>query len=233
VAEGEVLLSAASPYDTAKEFARREGSLNGALILYFWQGQFWRWNGRFYQALTEDVMRSQIYKFLDAAQKWAGSQTVRFQPKPRNVNDVLDCLKAVVALGVECAPPMWLDTKTTATEMIVFRNGIVNVLTGAMQGLSPRLWVHGALSFDWQPASPCPTWDKFLADVFPGDQESKDVLEEWMGYCMTEETKFQKGAMLMAKTERQRHHQRRIEAHSWGRIICRAELQHLDGEREF
>jgi len=84
-----------------------------------------------------------------------------------------------------------------ATDWVVFRNGIVNVLTGEMQPLSHRLWAHSALGFDWEPHSPCPTWERVLKDLFPDDEESRNFVEEFMGYCMTEETKFQKGAMLI------------------------------------
>jgi putative DNA primase/helicase len=113
------------------------------------------------------------------------------------VNDVLDCLKTGLALGVECQPPMWLDTKQPATEWIGFANRVVNVLTGDKRDSSPDLWVHSALAFDWDPEAPCPVWDKFLKDVFPDDEESEQFVEEWIGYCMTEETRFQKGAMLI------------------------------------
>jgi len=113
------------------------------------------------------------------------------------VNEVLDCLKTGLALGVECQPPMWLDTRTGATDCIVFNNGIVNVLTGEKQSLSHRFWAHSALGFDWRPDAACPAWERFLENLFPDDEESKQFLEEWMGYCMTEETKFQKGAMLI------------------------------------
>jgi putative DNA primase/helicase len=191
------ILNANAPYDTAKEFIRRECVLAGART-WFWQGQFWRWNGKFYAPDPDEVMRRLVYEFLDGAKRWTGqNQTVRFQPTPRHVNEVLDCLKTGLALGVECQPPMWLDSPEPATECIVFGNGIVNVLTGEVRPLSHLFWAHSALGFDWRPDCPCPVWEGFLEDVFPGDAESKSFLEEWMGYCMTEETKFQKGAMLI------------------------------------
>jgi putative DNA primase/helicase len=196
-AEAAVVLSPQAPYDTAKEFARRHCHREGQPVVWFWQGQFWRWNGRFYATEPDEIMRGLVYAFLDGASKWSGNQTVKFQPNPRHVNEVLDCLKTGLALGVECQPPMWLDPRKPATEMIVFQNGIVNVLTGEMQPLSHRLWAHSALGFDWRPEAGCPAWRQFLENVFPGDTESAEFLEEWMGYCMTEETKFQKGAMLV------------------------------------
>ncbi len=196
--ESSPVLSVSAPYDTAKEFIRRQCSLEGAPLVWFWQGQFWRWNGAYYAPEPDEVMRGLVYGFLDSARKWTGqNQTVRFQPTPRHVNEVLDCLKTGLALGVEFQPPMWMDTSASGTDWIVFRNGIVNVLTGEMRPLSHRFWAHSALRFDWRPDTPCPVWDHFMNEAFPDDEESKQAVEEFIGYSMTEETKFQKGAMLI------------------------------------
>jgi putative DNA primase/helicase len=192
------VLNANAPFDTAKIFAQHHCRVDGTTVVWFWQGQFWRWNGKFYATEPDEVMRGRVYAFLDGAQRWTGqNQTARFQPNPRHVNEVLDCLKTGLALGVECPPPMWLDSRQSATAWIAFQNGIVNVLTGELRPLSPNLWTHSALGFDWRSDAPCRTWERFLQDVFPDDEESVQFLEEWMGYCMTEETKFQKGAMLI------------------------------------
>jgi putative DNA primase/helicase len=40
-------------------------------------------------------------------------------------------------------------------------------------------------------------WERFLEEVFPNDAESRDCIEELLGYGMTEETKFQKGFLLI------------------------------------
>jgi putative DNA primase/helicase len=80
---------------------------------------------------------------------------------------------------------------------VAFANALVNVVTGEAQPLTPRLWVQGALGFEWQPEAKAPTWGRFLGEVFEDDPESQECMEQWMGYCMTEETKFQKGMMLI------------------------------------
>jgi putative DNA primase/helicase len=195
--EGPVVLNARAPYETAKEFARRRCYRDGKPVVWYWQGQFWRWNGKYYEEEKEEVIRGEVYAFLDGASRWIGpNQTAEFQPTPKHVNDLLDGLKTGLALPVECQPPMWLDSRRPATDMNVFQNGIVNMLTGERQELTPNLWVHSALGFEWKPG-PTPVWDRWLDEVFPGDEESKQCLEELTGYCMTEETKFQKGGMLL------------------------------------
>jgi putative DNA primase/helicase len=194
-----VVLFAHAPYDIAKEFARREGSLGDVHVVWFWQGQWWRWNGKFYAAEDEALIRAQVYAFLDGAMKWTQQGQVRFQPQPRHVNDVLDCLRTGLALGAEYQPPMWLDTREPATDVVVFGNRAVNVVTGEPRELSPKLWVQSGLEFDWEPDAPCRVWLRFLDEVFPGDVAAQEFVEEWLGYCMTDETKFQKGALLIGE----------------------------------
>ena len=94
---------------------------------------------------------------------------------------------------------MWLETGERATNVLVFGNVLVNVLTGKPLPLTPGLWVHNALGFDWKPEAKCPRWERFLEEIFPRDKESADCVEELLGYCMTDETKFQKGACLIGK----------------------------------
>jgi putative DNA primase/helicase len=192
-------LSPSGPYDSAKEYVRRKCWRDGSLATYFWQDQFWEWNGRYYEVVEERVMRDRVYAFLDDSKKGAVNEEQRFRPKPSHVNDMLDGLKSGLVLGAKWLPPMWFENGERATNVLAFRNGLVNVLTGEQVEPTPGLWVHSALEFDWKPAAVCPRWVQFLEEIFPGDQESKDFIEEWFGYCMTEETKFQKGAALIGE----------------------------------
>ena len=204
-ADARPVLNPSAPYAIAGEFIHRHCMVGDDCVLWHWQGQFYRWGGRVYEAVPDELMRGQLYNFLNDAVKKAGEVLHPFQPTPRHVNEVIDSLKSRLALGVECQPPMWLGTRRSGTDWIVFQNRVVNVLTEETCDLTPDLWVHSALGFDWNDAAECPAWETFLAQVFPKanapagtvDEESVQFLEEFMGYCMTEETKFQKGAMLI------------------------------------
>ena len=205
VADALLVLNPSSPYDTAGEFIHRRCKLGDQCILWFWQDQFYRWGGRVYEPVSEKALEGQLYEFLDKAVKSSGGGHVRFQPTPKNVSDVLHGIKSRLALGIEYHPPMWIGTREPATDWVVFNNKVVNVLTEDVQDLTPDLWVHSALEFDWNPEATCEAWETFLAQVFPGDGpsgedvESVNLLEEWMGYCMTEETKFQKGLLMIGQ----------------------------------
>lgn len=198
-ADASPVLNPSAPYDNASEFIHRTALVDGHCTVWFWQDVFYRWSGRVYEPVPHEVMRQQVYRFLDGARRRSGEQLLRFQPTPRHVNETIDALKSQLALGLECHPPMWLERRESAKDWVVFQNGIVNMLTEEVRPLTPDLWVHNALGFNWDPDAECPAWETFLAEVFPDDPESVDFAEQWMGYNMTDETRFQKGAMFIGE----------------------------------
>lgn len=197
---GRPVLNPNAPYDIAGEYIHQHCMHGEDCILWYWQGQFYRWSDRIYEVVPDESMRGQMYGFLNGAVKRSGGNLVPFEPDSRRVNEVIDALKSRLALGVECQPPMWIGDRLPAAEWVVFQNAVVNVLTEEVRPLTPDLWTHSALEFEWDPEAECPQWMEFLGQVFPGpDMESVNLLEEWMGYCMTEETKFQKGLLMIGQ----------------------------------
>jgi putative DNA primase/helicase len=200
----EPVLSKAAPYDIAKEYARRRFFKDGFLATYFHQGEFWAWNACFYERVPGSRISDDMYAFLDAARVRARDdeeKTARFKPRPADVEAVMKCLKAGVGLDANGA--MWLGGKPKgmpeAKDVIVFRDGLVDITTGEHSELTPRFWTQSAVDCEYDPEAPCERWERFLEEVFPGDGEAQDFVEEWIGLNMTGETKFQKGAMFVGK----------------------------------
>ena len=94
-----------------KGILRRRCFHEGVLATYFWQDEFWEWNGRYYATVEPQIIRDRVYAFLDGSRKFAGGdELTRFKPNPKLVNDVLDALKAGLTLPDACQPPMWIDS---------------------------------------------------------------------------------------------------------------------------
>jgi hypothetical protein len=125
-----VILSKASPYDSALEFVRRNFVRDGALTVYWWNGSFWRWNGRCYEKASVDKITANVWAFLDEAR--TGTDKVRFRPKPHDAEGVMKALKAGLTLDVD--PPCWLDGGGKASGVLVFKNGIVARLIAVQPG---------------------------------------------------------------------------------------------------
>jgi putative DNA primase/helicase len=194
---GAVKLAQGVPYDIARIFVAQRHMRAGRVVLWFWEGRFWSWNGRHYEAMTDKAVRDQVYGFLGTSMKYDGS---RFKPRPKDTNEVLDVLRSVLGLnGPKYQPPMWLDSGGRAGELMAFRNGVVDLRTGRLMPPSPVLWSHAAVDYEWDPEASCERWEQFLGEVFPGDVESQQFVEEWIGYCMTEDVRYHKGALLIGK----------------------------------
>jgi putative DNA primase/helicase len=191
------VLSHAASFDNAREFARRRCWKAGSLSVYAWGGKFWEWNERSYYQMEEAALKASVYTFLDGSLKRTNDGPARFRPKPRHVTELLDGLRAGLALPAWCGPPMRLDTGERAGDVLMFRNGLVEILSGSLVAPTPKLWVHDSVEYDWDPDAECPQWLGFLEGIFPGDQEAKDCLEEFLGLSQTEDVSFQKGLMAI------------------------------------
>jgi putative DNA primase/helicase len=189
--DGPILLSKGSPYDSAREFVRRHWIKDGTLGVYWWNEAWWEWNGRCYAAVSGAKINSDVWAFLDGARVGVGTDSSRYRPKPADVEGVVKALKA--GCGLTLDPPCWLDGRAGGDGVLVFKNAIVDIETGRMIGLSPKLWTHTALDFDYDPGARCEVWDRFLGEVFEGDAETRDCIEEQLGLGMTMDVRFHKG----------------------------------------
>ncbi|WP_165068363.1 phage/plasmid primase, P4 family [Paludisphaera rhizosphaerae] len=98
----------------------------------------------------------------------------------------------------------WCDLSAwPAGELIAARNALVHppsFVTGAacMARPSPRYFNAFALDYDFDPEAPAPrAWIAFLQQVWPNDPDSIAALQEWFGYLLTSETRFQKILMMI------------------------------------
>lgn len=114
---------------------------------------------------------------------------------------MIKCLKACVAIDDRDAPPRWLDGRETPTaeSLLVFRNCVVSGETGEIVDLTPKYWAQDGVDFDFDPQAQCPRWERFLNEVFPDDRESQMTIEEQLGYGMTHDTRFEKGALWVGE----------------------------------
>ena len=150
-------LNLSAPYDVAKVFVIRNngfiGKIEGELVrkptLWFWQREFWAWNGCCYQMVEEDEVRAKVYDFLDRSVELDGRA---LKPKPRNVSEVIDGLKAGANIKIAEAPT-WLGVEglPEAKGFLVCRNGLVEFETGKLRKHDPRFFGINSVDFDFDP----------------------------------------------------------------------------------
>jgi putative DNA primase/helicase len=193
-----------APQENARAFARRRCFQEGFLAVRFWQEKFWRWNGLAYEPMAERTIRDMAWDFLGGAsvrvQSGDGFVLSKFDVNPNHVNQLIDALKSGVGIPVDWYPPMWLHSRERASEVIVFRNGVLDIRTRELFSPSPKLWVHGSAEYDWEPSARCPAFDRFLQEIHPDDPEAWQAINEMNGVCMTQDVRFEKGWALIGET---------------------------------
>ena len=96
-------------------------------------------------------------------------------------------------------PALWVDHNwIPCPDHLIVSNGILNLnrlLEGEAQASltlhTPNFVSKVELPFPFDPQAQCPEWKTFLEEVLP-DPESRQLLREVFGYCLTYDTSLQK-----------------------------------------
>jgi putative DNA primase/helicase len=191
------LLSKNRPLISAKAFAKAKLYREGMLATRYYGDNWWQWNGRFYEPVSDNGMETRVSNFLEAASIWGGDGRECFNPKTKDINEVLAATRRHCLY--EEVPPRWFARAEEAEQWLVFKNCLVDYETGEMRKLTPELWAHGGVDFDYHPDAECRRWERFLRETFPNDLEAADCIEEQLGYGMTWDARFHKAALWIGK----------------------------------
>jgi putative DNA primase/helicase len=195
------ILNRSDPMVMAKEFVRRHYFEESFPTLYYHGRSFWRWNGSFYEALEEAVLSAEVYGFLDKAKTYSNRTIglVRFVLKPEDASNIIQCVKAITTLSAQVRQPYWLHRNESAPNLIAFKNCLVDVQTGEAIASTPRLWITDAVDFEFDPSAQCARWVQFLQEIHPDDPAAQACIEEHLGYGMTYDMRFEKGALWIGE----------------------------------
>ena len=92
--------------------------------------------------------------------------------------------------------PDWFTRNSTAK--LNFKNGVLNMNNLEFSQHSELFGFKYVLDYSYDQDAKCPKWLKFIDDVTLGRQELKDVLQEYVGYCLSgEDPSFGQKAMIL------------------------------------
>jgi putative DNA primase/helicase len=199
-----------SPLAVAELWLAQEQSADGLPILRKYTGEWCRWDGTGYRMIDEEAdVRGGLYRYLkdkkyrDYGTK--GEVTIKpYEPTRSKVGDVIDAL--AMSCPVADEPPCWLAEPQSAPDCtLTFKNGLLDVekwLATPTHGMiphTPAYFCLASLPYDYGPRVGCPTWRRFLSEVFPGDPDAEALLQEWFGYNMLPNTSMEKLMMLVGR----------------------------------
>jgi len=200
-ATGELILSGGAPLTSARQFLLRCHTAGSTRTLHHQNGSFYAWQGSHYDELAAEEMRQSLYRFLDGAKRYSDDgELIPFDPTKNKVANVLEATAAEAQLARRIRPPAWLGDgqNPPAAEVIACSNVLLHLPTRDTKAHTPDFFTLNALDFAFDAKAPDPAeWLRFLAGVWPDDQQAIDTLQEVFGLCLTGETKYQKAFLVV------------------------------------
>lgn len=140
-----------------------------------------------------------LEKDLDTTiRKWLGAQNIVYISQ--NVKEIINEIPAQIKIyDQSISLPIYVPDKSLNNSLIAFKNGLLNI--NSMELLPHTedfISTIKVLPYNFNPAAKCPRWEQFLQEVFPGEYiQQASLLQEWIGYCISNDTKFQKFAVFI------------------------------------
>ncbi len=159
--------------------------------LRWYRDEFHKSDGTKYRVVPAAELVATLLQYLDER----GGNA-----KPAHARDVLACMGSEVRVPFDIEQPAYLG-RSRAPNLIAMANGLVD-LDDALAGKgkvnphTPRWFSPFALPYPFDPNAECPTWFETLDQLFDGDVERVNLLSEWFGYCLTDDTRHH-AIMLM------------------------------------
>lgn len=192
----------ASPTGIALQLLNKQYIFKGVITLRHHRGSFWKYKEGKYKEIETDLMAQDTYDFLNGKQYIDGDKTKSYVADKRKVDHILHALAAMVQIknGKDAAEPFVIFETEPSIQFerekcVIFKNGILNIDTGKLTPLSPEFFLTSTLPYDYNPDMPCPLWKQTLEQWF-SDKDSIRLLQQWFGYNLIAENKFEKMMIL-------------------------------------
>ena len=167
--------------------------------LYHYRDDFYDYEGGHYAMIDDHTIEANLYSFLDKCGKHVlrdhRSIIVPFEPDTKSIHETINALRAVGHVLPTIEQPYWLDGRTgpDPAQLICFPNGILNLSTNQFMPPGPMLFTSHGVAFDYDPNAPEPIeWLEFLKQVYDGEQDQIDSLQETFGYCVSSDVSQEK-----------------------------------------
>jgi P4 family phage/plasmid primase-like protien len=180
--------------DAADDFLAAKG-LRGKLRR--WRGDWWLYNGRCYDALSDEECRSLIVAYLRDHPDYRSRATRNF------AGNVLLNLESLGALPDSLDLPFWVSSTGCERKpnLVALQNGVVDVERFAaghldvLQKHTPEFFCPTLLPYAFDPQAPCLRWREFLDEVLP-EADGRQFLQEWFGYNLVYDLSQQRFVIL-------------------------------------
>lgn len=204
---GKQVLDPQYPYIIAYLFLKQNCCVGGMLYVHRHREIYYRWNGKFYERVEKVQLEKMLYSFLsncvENVSKDPDIETfVTFKINNNRTDNIIRSVISLISVDEKVSDPCWLDhtmeEEHPAQGLIACGNGLLNVKKLELLPFTPAYFSKSTVTANFEAEAAKPTrWISFLSEVFDGDEESIDLLQRWFGYCLTEDTSYQKMLMII------------------------------------
>jgi putative DNA primase/helicase len=216
------------PASLAIKFMEDHKTDIGLCSYRWWQGQFYKWNDIHYKPITEKVMNSYIFEYMEklflkqymikCAEVPKGDDISKIRKnkvKHSLAEDVKTYLINLISISDEnTSEPFFLEPPPAgwnADEIIPTKDRLVHLPSFVSCSpechapKTPKYFSTYSLKYKFPydfysgPVEPPPVWKNFLQTVWPDDKDSIICLQEFFGYFLTPCTKLEKMLMLIGQ----------------------------------
>jgi putative DNA primase/helicase len=175
---------------------------NDMLTLHHWRGGWWMWKTTHWVEVEDGAVRSVLYRFTENAIYLDSKAPRPWAPNKHKIVDLTDALAGICLLPSEIDQPSWLSDKADSNDTIVsVANGLLNVGSRSLLPHTPQYFNQTSVPFNYDPNAPEPRgWLDFLAELWPDEPGTIDVLGEWFGYVISGRTDLHKILLMVGPT---------------------------------
>lgn len=200
------------PLTIARAFLDEKYRMASRCLLRRWEGTWYNYAHAKYVSLQDEALLQPLYQWSHDRLLQKTDHKGNVTLEPLMCNNTLAANVAQAAIADTLIPthqiPVWINGATgpNPKDLIVFSNGILNVpafLDGDNDALldpTPDLFTTAALPVAFDPTATAPSWLAFLQSSLGDDPDKIKLLQEWVGYCLTPDTTYQKMLYMRGPT---------------------------------
>jgi putative DNA primase/helicase len=199
------------PLEVARTITGLRYQHDDNLTLRHWRGGWQQWQTTHWAETEHRAVRAALYTitgnavYIVVVKDKKGNEVeaeVPWNPNRHKIADLAEALAAITHLPETTAQPQWLaDAGVPPGPVVACANGLLHVPTRTLYRHDPRYFSHTAVPVRFDPDAPAPAeWLAFLDALWPGDTDSADALQEFMGYVISGRLDLQKILLMTGPT---------------------------------
>ncbi|MGV9624842.1 DNA primase family protein [Streptomyces tendae] len=199
--QGEELPPPSNPLAVARRLLPDWQTEDGQLVCRRWRASWMRWTGTCWREMDDAQIRAAMYTRLEHAVFQApgkdGQPEARdWAPTKQKIGNLLDALGAITLLPTDTDAPAWIDDHDDTGQdhgpIVACDNGLLRIRDRALLPHGPGFFNLVSVPFAYDPHATAPTWERFLAQIWPDAPDAIAALQEWFGYVLSGRTDQQK-----------------------------------------